>query len=79
MYIYIYIYIYINIKKIKKLRHGFVDERALITTTLIVFLSLEILYTFLYAKENTRKRILTLTVNYCKIGQKIKLCHPKQQ
>ena len=39
----------------KKLRHGFADERAMITTTLISFCQWKTL-TFLLAKEKTLKR-----------------------
>ena len=42
-------------RNFKKLRHGFVDERALITTTLISSCHWKILVPF--AKENTCKRI----------------------
>ena len=41
----------------KKLRHGFVDERTLITTTLIYFCLSKTLVPFLRAKEKTWKRI----------------------
>ena len=64
----------------KKLRHDFVDKRALITTTLISSSHLKILVPFCFRKtwrpENT---FLTLIVNYSKIVQKNKLCHSKQQ
>ena len=48
------------------MRHGFVHERALITTTLI------------YSGQ-WENAFLSLIVNYCKILQKNKLCPPKQQ
>ena len=35
--------------------------------------------TFCLRKERTEKAFLTLIVSYCKIVQKNKLCHPKQQ
>ena len=44
-----------------------------------IFLSLKNPCTFLLAKEKTWKCILALIVNYRKIVQKNKLCHPKQQ
>ena len=44
-----------------------------------IFLSVENPRTLLLAKEKTWKSILTLVVNYPKIVQKNKLCHPKQQ
>ena len=62
---------------LKKLRHDFVDERAMITTTLIS--SYQILVPFFLRKIKLENAFLTLTVNYRKIVQKDKLCHPKQQ
>ena len=59
----------------KKLRHGFVDKRTVITTTLTSSCHP---CTFLLAKENTWKHILTLNSELCKIVQKNKLCHSKQ-
>ena len=44
-----------------------------------IFMSLKNPCTFLLSKEKTRKRILTLTVNYRKTVQKNQLCHSKQQ
>ena len=43
------------------------------------FLSLKNLFAFLLAKGKIWKQILTLIVNYCKIVEKNKLYHPKQQ
>ena len=54
----------------KKLRHGFVDERALITKAFKIFLSLENPCTFLLPKKKTENAFLTLIVNYRKIVQK---------
>ena len=64
----------------KKLRQSFVGERALITTTLIIFLSLENGCIFLLAKEKTWKRIFNTNSEVSQNGtEKQKLCHPKQQ
>ena len=65
--------------KIKKLRNSFVDERALITTTLISFCHKKALVHFFLQKKRPESAFLTLIVNYCKIVPKSKLCHPKQQ
>ena len=59
----------------KKLRHDFVDERAVIN----IFLSLENPCTFCLRKKIPEDAFLTLIVNYRKIVQKNKLCHSKQQ
>ena len=56
-------------KDFNKLRHGFVDERALILTTLISSCHWKTL-----VPENA---FLTPIVNYCKIAHKNKLCRPK--
>ena len=61
----------------KKLRHDFVDERTLITTTLISSCHWKTL-TFHFGKKRPENAFLTLTVNYHKIIQKNKLCHSKQ-
>ena len=63
----------------KKLRHGFVDERVLITTTLIFSCHWKALVSFCLWKKRPEKAFLTLIVNYRKIVQKNKLCHSKQQ
>ena len=63
----------------KKLRHGFVDERALITTTLISFCHWKSLVPVCLQKKRPESAFLTLIVNYRKIVQKSKLCHSKQQ
>ena len=63
----------------KKLRHSFVDERALITTTLISSCHWKTLVPFCLRKKRPENAFLTLIVNYRKIAQKNKLCHPKQQ
>ena len=60
----------------KKLRHGFVDERALITT--ISSCHWKNLVPFCLRKKRPEKAFLTLTVNYRKTIQKNKLCHSKQ-
>ena len=66
-------------QKLKKLRHFFVDERAMITTTLISSCHCKTLVPFCLRKERPENAFLTLTLNYHKIVQKNKLCHPKQQ
>ena len=66
-------------KNFKKLRHGFVDERALITMTLISSCHWKTLAPFCLPKKGPENAFLILIVNYHKIVQKNKLCHPKQQ
>ena len=61
----------------KKLRHGFVDERALITTTLIPSCHWKTLAPFCLRKKRPENAFLTLILNDRKIGQKNKLCHSK--
>ena len=63
----------------KKLRHGFVDERAMITTALIYSCHWKTFVPFCLRKKRHESAFLTLTVNYHKIIQKSKLCYPKQQ
>ena len=63
----------------KKLRHSFVDERALITTTLISSCHWKTLVPFCLRKKIPENAFLTLIVNYHKIVQKNKLCHSKHQ
>ena len=63
----------------KKLTEGFLDERALITTTLIYFCHCKTLVPLCLQKQRPENKFLTLTVNYHKIVQKNKLCHPKQK
>ena len=63
----------------KKLRHGFVDERALITTTLISSCHWKTLVSFCLRKKRPENAFLTLIVNYRKIVQKSKLFYSKQQ
>ena len=64
----------------KKLRHGFVDERALITTKLISSFHWKTLVPFCLQKKRPVNAFLTLIVNYRKIMlSKNKLCHSKQQ
>ena len=65
--------------KIEKLRHCFVDERALITTTLLSSCHWKTFAPFCLRKKRPEKAFLTLTVNYRKIVQKNKLCHSKKQ
>ena len=57
-------------QNLKKLRHGFVDERAMITTTLLSSCHWKTLAPFCLGKKRPEKVFLTLTVNYCKIVQK---------
>ena len=56
----------------KKLRHGFVDARARITTTLISSCHWKTLEPFCLRKKRRENAFLTLTVNYRKIVQKNK-------
>ena len=58
---------------------SFVDERALIITTLIYFCLRKILVPFCLRKKRPENAFLTLIVNYRKIVQKNKSCRPKQQ
>ena len=62
--------------KLPKTDAWFVDEKKITQNNYNetdIFLSLEKSRTFLLAKEKTWKRILTLTVNRCKIMQKKKV------
>ena len=63
----------------KKLRYGFVDEREMNKRTLMPSCHLKTLVPFCLWKKRPEITILTLTVNYCKIVQKNKLCHSKEQ
>ena len=63
----------------KKLRHGFVDKRAMITTALTSSCHPKTLVPFCLQKKIPENESLTLTVNYCEIVQKNKLCHSKQR
>ena len=63
----------------KKLREAFVDESALITTTLISSCHWKTLVSFCLQRKRSENAFLTLIVNYRKIAQKNKLCHSKQQ
>ena len=65
--------------KFKIVRHGFVDERALITTTSISFCHWKTLLPFCLRGERPDNVFLTLIVNFHKIVQKNKLCNTKQQ
>ena len=67
-----------KILNFKKLRHDFVDERTLITTTLISSCHWKTLVPFCLRKKRPGNVFLTL-VTYCKIARKNKLYHPKQQ
>ena len=62
----------------KKLKHGFVDKRAVITTALKSSCHRKTLVPFCLQKKRPENAFLTLTVNYCKIEQKNKLYHSKQ-
>ena len=64
---------------LKKLRYSFIDERTLITTTLISSCHWKTLIPFCLQKKRPENPFLTLIVNYHKFKQKNKLCHPKQQ
>ena len=70
---------WLTIKISKKRRHGFVDEKALITNALNMLLLLGNPGHFLLVNEMTGNAFLTLIVNYHNIVLKNKLCHPKQQ
>ena len=61
------------------MRHVFVDERALITTTLISSFHWKTLVPICLRKKRPENAFLTLMVNYRKIAlKKKKLCHSKQ-
>ena len=62
----------------KKMRYCFVDEKALIKTTLICSCHWKTLVPFCLQKKRTENAFLTLAVNYRKIVQKNKLCYSKQ-
>ena len=66
-------------KNFKKLGYGFIDERALITTTLMSSCHCKTFVSFCLRKRRPEDAFLTLIVNYRKVVQKNKLCHPKQQ
>ena len=55
------------------------DERALITTTLISSCHWKTVAPFCLQKKRPEKAFLTLIANYRKTVQKNKLCYPKQQ
>ena len=61
------------------MRQSFVDETALIATPLISSYHWKTLVPFCLRKKRPENAFLTLIVNYRKIVQKNKLCHPKQQ
>ena len=63
----------------KKLSHGFVNERAIIIMTLISSCHWKTLVPICLQKKRPENAFVTLKVNYCKIVQKNKLCHSKQQ
>ena len=63
----------------KKLKHGFVDEIAMITVALISSCHWKIIVPFCLRKKRPQKVFLTLAVNYRKIVQKNKLCYSKQR
>ena len=63
----------------KKLRHGLVDKRAMITTTTISSCHCKALAPFCLRKKITENPFLTLTLNDHKFVQKNKWYHPKQQ
>ena len=62
----------------KKLKHGFVDKRTMITTTLTSSCHWKTLVPFSLQPKIPENAFLTLTVNYPKIPQKTKLCYSKQ-
>ena len=59
----------------KKLRHGFVDERAMNSTTLISSCHWKTLVHFYLQRKRPENAFLTLIVNYLKIVPKNKSCH----
>ena len=63
----------------KKLRDSFVDERALIRTTLISSCHWKTLVPFCLRKKRPENTFSTIIVNYHKSIQTNKLCHSKQQ
>ena len=63
----------------KKLRHGFLDEKAMITTALTSSCYWKTLVPLCLRKKRPGKAVLTLVVNYRKIMERNKLCHSKQQ
>ena len=63
----------------KKFRHGFVDQRALITTKLISPCHWKTLVSFWLRKKRPKNAFLTLLVNHHKIVRKNKLYYPKQE
>ena len=62
-------------KNLKKLRHGYVDYYNKIMSSC----NWKTLVPFCLRKKRPENAFLTLTVNYRKIAQKNKLCHPKLQ
>ena len=62
----------------KKLRHGFVDKRTIITMALTSSSDWKTLEPFCLRKKIPENALLTITVNYRKIVQKKKLCYSKQ-
>ena len=63
---------------LEKLRHSFVDERALMSLPLISSYHWKTLVPFWLRKKRTENAFLTLIVNYRKIAQKNKLCYSRQ-
>ena len=61
-------------KNFKNLRHDFVDERAMLETTLMFSCHWKTLVPFCLRKKRPKTTLLTLAVNYRKIVQKNKLC-----
>ena len=57
------------------MRHNFVDERVLITTTFISSCHWKTLAPFYLSKKRTENAFWPLILNYCKIVQKNKLCY----
>ena len=55
------------------MRHGFVDERAMINTTWMSPCYWKTLAPFCLRNKRPENAFLTLTVNYCKIVQKSNL------
>ena len=64
---------------IKKVRHGFLDQRVQITMTSISFCHWKTLVPFCFRKKRPENAFFTLIVTYRKSVQTRKLGHSKQQ
>ena len=66
-------------KNFKKVRHGFLDQRALITITSISFCRWKTLVPFCFRKKRPENAFFILIMTYRKSVQTRKLGHSKQQ